>query len=174
MFKNIFWRKENPAPQPLKIDGVGEAPLTADPDDAELAAQVLLEIMATQKSQNAEGVASGKRERSGRGSQPSDIKPKISEVHDASYYKDLAARIRQAHESSRKRTVRFVAFVEQELRNPDLPAKGPNSLGQIEAELYKRIDVIDRYGGELKKRWQHCLAEVTVRLMRATGDTDIE
>nr|MCR4958560.1 hypothetical protein [Prevotella sp.] len=63
------------------------------------------------------------------------------------------------------------AFVEQELRKPHLPAYGPGSLELLKAELYKRMDVIDREQGELKRRWQHALAEVTIRLMKVHGDT---
>lgn len=68
--------------------------------------------------------------------------------------------------------MRFVAFCEQELQKPSLPLSGPGSLGLLEAELYKRLDVIERRGGELKKRWQHCLATVIVRRMQAEGTTD--
>ena len=76
-----------------------------------------------------------------------------------------ADKIRAAHIAAEQRTTRFVAWVEEELKNPNLPMSGPGSLALIEAELYKRIDTIEREGGELKRRWQHCLAEVTVRLM---------
>lgn len=82
-----------------------------------------------------------------------------------------------ARESTRLRVARFLAFVEQELKKPYLPTYGDGSLGLLEAELYKRIDIVEREGGELKRRWQRCLALVTVRLMDAarnshTDDTD--
>ena len=70
--------------------------------------------------------------------------------------------------------VRFLAFCEQELRKPHLPAYGDGSLGLLEAELYKRLDIVEHEGGELKRRWQHCLATVTVRLMQATHHEDAE
>ena len=55
-------------------------------------------------------------------------------------------------------------LVEQELAKKELPLTGPGSLGLLEAELMKRLDVIERVGGELKKRWQHCVAQVLVRI----------
>lgn len=61
--------------------------------------------------------------------------------------------------------MRFVTWCEQELEKRDLPIEGKGSLAQMEAELYKRIDTIERVGGELKHRWQHCLATVIVRRM---------
>lgn len=166
-FKNIFRRKEKPAPQPLRIEGVGEAPLTAEPDDAELAAAALLEHMLQ--------VSSSKFQVSSKegGSQPEtrNLKPETGgnaamkpETRDAKYFKDLAARIRTAQEAARLRTLRFLAFVEQELAKKELPVSGAGSLGLLEAELLKRIDVIERHGGELKTRWQHCVAQVMVRL----------
>lgn len=138
-------------PRPLRIEGVTPAPLTAEPDDAELAAQALLESLS--------GIAHRK---------PA---PEAQEG-TAVYYRQLAGKIRLAHEAATQRTLRFVAFCEQELQKPDLPVSGPGSLGLLEAELYKRIDVIERAGGELKRRWQHCLADVTVRLMQAGSQGD--
>lgn len=61
--------------------------------------------------------------------------------------------------------MRFVTWCEHELEKRDLPIEGKGSLAQMEAELYKRIDTIERVGGELKRRWQHCLANVIVRRM---------
>ena len=148
--RHIFRLKKKPDPQSLRIDGVGDAPLTAEPDDAELAAQALLEMMA--------------------GNQIKDKGKPEPEQGSNGYYHKLAERIRAAHESSKLRTTRFIAFCEQELKNPHLPLTGAGSLGLLEAELFKRIDVIERYGGDLKKRWQHCLATVTVRQMQATQE----
>ena len=125
--------------------------MTVEPDDAEIAAQALLEKMSEVK-----GARKDPRK---------DPHKDSHKDHDAKYFKDLAARIRLAHEAARQRTQRFLAFCEQELKKHDLPKEGPGSLGLLEAELYKRLDVVERHGGELKKRWQHCLAEVTVRLL---------
>lgn len=155
--KNIFHKKQKQEPKPLRVEDVAPAPMTPEPDDAELAAMALLEHMQEVRGKK-EDVRNDKH-------QPSDISHQTSEIHDAAYYKRLAERIRKAHESANLRTQRFLAFCEQELKKHDLPKEGPGSLGLLEAELYKRLDVIERHGGELKRRWQHCLAMVTVRLM---------
>lgn len=152
--KDLFHRKKQQPrqePKPLRIEGIDPAPLTPEPDEAELAAQALLEMM----SQDA-----------GNETPSSHDNGKADAPHDAVYYRQLADRMRQAHESGRIRTMRFVAFVEQELEKAHLPLTGPGSLGLLEAELYKRIDVIERYGGDLKRRWQHCLAQVTIRIWK--------
>ena len=146
---------------PLRIQGIADAPLTPEPDDAELAAAALLEHMCDVR---------GKRKDVEGKHQPSAVSHQTSDVHDAKYFKALAARIRLAHEAATLRTMRFVAFCEQELKKTDLPLEGPESLGLLNAELMKRIDTIERVGGDLKRRWQHCLAEVTVRLMKATSN----
>lgn len=63
--------------------------------------------------------------------------------------------------------MRFLSLCEQELQKRNIPAYGNGSIALLEVELYKRIDIVDREGGELKKRWQECLAEATLRLMEA-------
>ena len=157
--KKLFRRKHTaPRPagngvgerSPLRIEGVKPAPLTPEPDDAELAAQALLESM----------VSSDKFQDSSFKIQ--DSKP---ETRDAAYYRRLAERIRLARDQATLRTMRFVTWCEHELEKRDLPIEGKGSLAQMEAELYKRIDTIERVGGELKHRWQHCLANVIVRRM---------
>ena len=167
ILKNIFRRKEKSGLQPLRIEGVPPAPMTAEPDDAELAAQALLEHMAAlnhhKRSEHRNSDTS-----KGRQTKEPDA------PHDAAYYHALADRIRQAHDSARLRTMRFVAFCEQELKKAELPLEGPGSLGLLNAELMKRIDTVEREGGDLKRRWQHCVAEVTVRLMQAGPKLSVE
>lgn len=163
-FRKLFHRRrkaQDPGsrPQPLRIEGIAPAPLTPEPDDAEQAAAALLELMAS--SVNVQ-VSNNDDDQHRHKDKP----------RDAVYYRQLAERIREAHRSAMLRTMRFLSFTEQELLKPDLPVQGPGSLALLETELYKRIDIIDRYGGELKRRWQHCLAEVTVRLMQAADETD--
>ena len=85
----------------------------------------------------------------------------------SAYYRQLADRIREAHAKAARQATRFIYNCELELRKPRLPLYGAGSVQLLETELYKRIDVVEREGGELKTRWQHCLAEVTVRLMNA-------
>lgn len=138
-------KEEEVKTMPLAVEGVAPAPLTAEPDDAELAAEALLASLASEDTAAAE--------------------PKAAEQGTAEYYRQLADRIEKAQAVAVQRTTRFVAFCEQELKKRNLPKNGPGSLALLEAELYKRIDTVEREGGELKRRWQHCLAEVTVRLM---------
>lgn len=154
--RKLFHHKPTPAEaQPLAIEGIKEAPITFEPDDAELAAQALLELLASKKgkvkSEKSSAVVSSPTE----------------DERGATYYHALADRIREAHRMSALRATRFVAACEYMLEDKHLPYYGDGSLSLLEAELYKRIDIIERAGGELKRRWQHCLAEVTVRLMEA-------
>lgn len=142
-----------PTTQSLRIEGVKPAPLTPEPDDAELAAQALLESLCDVRSKMEDVI-----EVADDAHQPS--------VRDAQYYHALAERIRLARDQATSRTMRFVAWCEQELEKRNLPIEGKGSLAQMEAELYKRIDTIERVGGELKRRWQHCLAEAIVRQMK--------
>ena len=159
-----------PTTQPLRIEGVEPAPLTPEPDDAELAAQALLESLCDVRSKMKDV-----REVAADAHQPipADAPTRSlsaishqSSVRDAQYYHALAERIRLARDQATSRTMRFVAWCEQELEKRNLPIEGKGSLAQMEAELYKRIDTIERVGGELKRRWQHCLAEAIVRQMK--------
>lgn len=156
-FKNFFSRKQEAEPQSLRIQGVGQAPMTPEPDDAELAAAALLEHVRDVRS---------KREHTHK-AESNDRQQ--ADIHDAKYYERLAAKIRQAHDESMLRTLRFVSFCEQELRKDNLPLTGAGSLALLETELLKRIDTIEREDGKLKRRWQHCLAEVTIRMMDASN-----
>lgn len=153
--KFMFGKKEGEQePQPLRIEGISDAPLTPEPDDRELAAQALLEVIVTQKAQKAQ-----------KGQKPHDAKKE--ERRDAAYYRRLSRKIQAAHEASRLRLTRFLAFVEWKLKDKHLPWYGEGSVALLEVELYKRLDVVEREGGELKTRWQHALADVTVRMMQA-------
>ena len=172
-FKKIFLRKPhgNPLPpgggregtSPLRIEGIPEAPFTPEPDDAELAAQAVLELM----------VASSNSPK-GEGKDTATSAPVGLPVGEkgAAYYRALADRIREAHAKSALQATRFIYNCELMLQNKHLPLYGSGSVQMLETELYKRIDIIEREGGELKRRWQHCLAEVTVRLMNATENKD--
>ena len=164
-------RKGPEPPQPLKIDGVGEAPMTMEPDNAELAAQALLEVMLDkQKRRRKKSDVSDKSETS----EKSGESGKPNTLQTSEYYHQLSDRIRKAYASSRQRTLRFLCYCEQQLRNQDIPLYGADSLNIMQAELYKRIDVVDREGGDIKARWQHCLAEVTLRQMEASARSDDE
>lgn len=154
---NIFKHKK-PSPMPLRIQGVENAPMTPESDDAEIAAQAILEVML--------GKSSKKRVK------PIRNKNGHREANDVAYYQHLSKHIREAYHVARQRALRFLCFCEQQLTNPELPIYGHGSVALLETELYKRLDVVEREGGDMKKRWQHCLAEVTLRLMNSqpTGD----
>ena len=139
--------------QPLRIEGIGDAPLTAEPDDAELAAQAVLEMMCDGKW-NMEDVS---HQPSADGRQPQE--------GTREYYEALAVKISRAHEAERRAATRATAYCEQRLSHGRLPDDGDGSLASLEDMLYKHLDTVEREGGELKRRWQHCLAEVTVRRM---------
>ena len=108
-------------------------------------------------------------ERSGRGRPAAPYRGRGAGGDDTGARRRRADRIRQAHAKAELRTRRFVAWCEQELKRDDIPLDGKDSLAQMETELYKRIDTVDREGGELKRRWQHCLAEIIVRRMQPAG-----
>lgn len=180
-FRNLF-KKKSTSPEeavPLTIEGVEPAPMTPEPDDAELAAQAILETLASDSRVSSflqSGVqtlcASGRADYKSKVSRKKkktpetrNQKPETGEANSADHFRELAKKIRQAHEQSRQRTLRFICYCEQELQKPDLPEVGKGSLSLLEAELYKRIDTVEREGGDLKRRWQHCLAEVMVRRM---------
>jgi len=152
----FFRRHERQEPQPLRIGGVAQPPLTPEPDEAELAAEALLDVLSggrnhgTTESRNHGGEAS----------------------RSAEYYRHVAERVRFAREFAEGRAARFLAWAEDKLKQADVPVEGPGGLQLMEAELYKRLGTVERAGGDLKMRWQHCLAEVTRRLFAAEGAKD--
>lgn len=145
IFKSFLRKKckSHVAPQPLRIEGC-KPPMTPEPDEAEIAAKALLEQLSGKDVENG-----------GNGKQ----KP---EAGSPAYYHRLADRIREGRATEAHLVMRYLAYCEQELQNPLL---SPGQVADLKKDLYKRIDVVDREGGELKRRWQHCLADVTVRLM---------
>jgi len=144
-------KEESGEAMPLCIEDMPAAPLTPEPDDAEAAAEALLASLAAQskgrnvvitKSRNNEKVAPAKG--------------------STAYYRFLSSRIRDARGQERREAMRLVAYCEAQLNNGQwLMVNGQS----IEQGLFKHQDTVEREGGELLKRWQHCLAEVTVRLM---------
>ena len=145
-------------PVPLRIEGVEPAPLTPEPDDAELAAQALLESMCDVRSKKDDV-----REIAADAHHPSSIIHQPS-VRDAAYYHALADRIRSARTAEARLVMRLLASVEEQLAEPTALYKG--QWGDTERKLYRAMDVAEREGGELKHRWQHCLATVIVRRMK--------
>lgn len=141
-FRNLFRVKRfKPEPRSLRIDGVSTK-MTAQPDDAELAAQALLEHESHPK----------KTEKKTKAKQPKEDTPE--------YYQQMSSKIKAAHEQEARDAQRYLAYTEEELKeNPSM-----DQLIEIERGLYQYQDAAEREGGELKKRWQHCLAEVTMLL----------
>jgi hypothetical protein len=149
-FKIFRRKKQKMQPKQLRVDGI-KTEMTPAPDDAELAAQALLEAHTdkskkTHKRKDTKDPARGTPE----------------------YYKQLAERIKKAKAADVRRAKRFLTYAEQQLDSPLMTGQ----TGEIERELYKLQDVAEREGGELLKRWQHCLAECIVRQMNKVSDED--
>ena len=136
----------------LRIDGVKAPEMTAKPDDAELAAQALLEHMSDGSSDKKHKRTKGKVEK------PKDGTPE--------HYQQLSGKIKEAHAQEARDAQRYLAYTEQELKeNPSM-----EQLIEIERGLYQHQDAADREGGELKSRWQHCIAECI--LLQSGTDND--
>ena len=155
-FRRIFGRKRERKPRPLRVEGCDTA-MTPWPDDAELAAQALLDSM-TSPEEGVERRRAAGRKPSGSGGE---------EAHDAGYYRRLGEKIRAARKDERRLTVRYLAYCEEQLALPGGPEAG--KAGEMERELYRRQDVAEREGGELLRRWQRCLAECIIRQMGTDG-----
>ena len=174
--KRLFRRKHTtPRPAregqgvglPLRIEGVKPAPLTPQPDDAELATTALLESMAevsSSKFQVSSKHARKRPEAKGATAEPEtlNLKPETSGA-TAAYYRALAERIRTARIAEARLVMRLLSSVEEQLSEPTALYKG--QWGDTERKLYRAMDVAEREGGELHRRWQHCLANVLVRRM---------
>lgn len=145
-FFQIFRRKAQQDVRSLRIDGVRTV-MTPKPDDAELAAQALLEKLSEKPKK-------GRRK---------DCKPGKG---SAEYYRALSRRIQESHEADARLALRCVAWCETELKT------GSTQPSELEQELYRHMETVEREGGELKDRWQHCLAECIVRQMDTNILTD--
>jgi hypothetical protein len=166
-FFTIYRRKKMKDPvRTLRIDGI-KTTITPKPDDAELAAQALLESMAAPKVRSQSScvplVASEQ-------SSSADIRPQTS-----AYYKDLSEKIKAAHEHDRRMATRYVAYVEEQLSTPlaHREGQGESPFATLERGLYQHQDAIEREGGELKQRWQKCLALVIVKQYKTKTNTDL-
>lgn len=152
-FFRMFRRKAARDASPLRIDGVS-APLTPGPDDAELAAQALLESTG------------GGRKRDRRGRKEAEPAKGTPE-----YYGRLSERIRQRRAGEARLTMRYLACCEERLA-----CRGGMDAAQaseMERELYRRQDAAEREGGEILRRWQRCLAHAILRQM-PSGDGAME
>lgn len=167
--KRIFKRKVfkgngQREPRPLRIEGVKTA-MTPQPDDAELAAQALLEsrVYGDKEKRKVAHRDNGKAAHrdSGKADDPKKGTPE--------YYKQLSEKIRESHAAEARMTMRYLAYCEEQLALPTELYKGQTA--EMEQELFKRQTIAEREGGELLRRWQHCLANVIVRQMSATDST---
>lgn len=190
--RRIFKRKQfKPQPRQLRIDGV-KTTLTPTPDDAELAAQALLETLA---SDNGSRRNKGNNGNVSSATIPAQLLSAISFISaghkkdsaghkkdsaghkDAQYYRNLSEKIRAAHDQERRAAMRYVAYCEQELSSAlrhQTSALSPQTsdIAELERGLYKHQDAVEREGGELLKRWQKCLAEVIVRQMTNNNENE--
>jgi len=183
----VFRDRGRRGPEPLRVAGVRTA-MTPEPDDAELAAQALLESLAGDNKPRSKKGNKGKAD-SGDGGNVSAVSAISAgrknnpagqeQVRGAEYYRRLSERIRETREAEARAALRYLAYCEEQLALPKELYVG--QVGEMEAELYKRQSVAEREGGELLRRWQHCLAECIVRNMSAatentntdyTDDTD--
>lgn len=161
------------AAYPLSIDGIPPAPLTPEPDDAELAAASLLASYTGFKVQGSGFKMFKKKDNH------ESLTINREPAKDAAYYQQMSDKIKAAHRQEARAAMRFVAWCEGNLRggteqrnnkttesvNSEI-RETVNPFTELEAGLFKHQDVVEREGGDLKKRWQHCLATVTVLQMQ--------
>lgn len=190
LIRHIFRRKVMKDPvRTLRIDGV-KTVMTPAPDDAELAAQALLESLAGDSGSKIQGsrfkVKDQKKGRKQKDNRESSTMNHEPEAKDAAYYKQLSEKIRKAHELERRAAMRYVAYMEQQLKlvqgsgfrvqdssnhDPLNVNHAPDSIATLEHGLYKHQDTVEREGGELLRRWQKCLAECILKQMTPEEET---
>lgn len=161
MFKShisIFRKKQPLEIHPLRIEGIDDAPMTATPDDAEVAAQALLESLSLEKEGRHNDITLSQN--NGKANGKIDNQPR-----DAAYYHALSLRVRDGRNTEAHIAMRYIAYCEQELRKGGLAME---QLIDLENGLYRHSLIIEREGGETKKRWQHCLAENVLKQMKIT------
>ena len=176
--KKIFCRRKQFKPQPkqLRIDGC-KTTLTPTPDDAELAAQALLESRIYGDKEQRK--AAKKRQPSLRATlRPSGqrtIRHQTSSTHDAQYYRELSEKIKESHAADARMAMRYVAYCEEQLTSdishqPSAISHQPSDISHqtsdiatLEHGLFKHQDTVEREGGDLLERWQKCLAECIIR-----------
>lgn len=144
---------KKPAPMPLRIARASTA-LTPEPDDAELAAQALLESLIYGDVED--------RRKARKADKPKQGSPE--------YYKELADRVKAARAHEERMAKRAVAYCFDKLMDNSLT---PDELVAIERHIYKHQTTAEREGGDLLKRWQHALAEVTVMEMEINADIKV-
>lgn len=134
-------RRRQHRPERLRVKGV-KVTMTPAPDDAELAAQALLETLC-----------------GNLGKKPTPL-PK-REGQGVDFYKALAQRIHEGKAMDMRNACRSIVYCEQELGGRTDEEKAD----EITKELYRHADTVRREGGELLRRWQYCMAKATTSLL---------
>lgn len=149
---------------PLRIEGIGAAPTTPLPDDAELAAQALLE-MAMKGGENNKRTVTKTPHKDAEKPSP-DSKGKV-------YYQHFSERMNNIRKQEIRMAMRCTAWCEELLDAMEHRRGTAENQSEVLAEMNTRLlshlDAVEREGGELKLRWQRCLALVTLRMMQAGG-----
>ena len=141
---------------PLRIEGIGPAPMTPEPDDAELAAMAYLEysVLPPKLGGNQRGLRSALP--LGSSKNKHTAKPQTQE-----YYQQLSKRVQDGRALEARLALRYVAYCEEMLKE----APDADTLGTLMQGLFKHQDAAEREGGELKRRWQHCVANIALAQM---------
>lgn len=147
--KDLFRRKPKAEPKPLCINGA-TVKLTPRPDEAEMAAAALLEMLTGEADITTD--------------KPNEPKP---DKGTPEYYYALARRIHSNHEHEAHEALRLIAYCEEQLA---LPMTRDGHTLELENELYTVLPIVERESGELLQRWQRCLAEVVVRQMQEANE----
>ena len=190
LFLRTKYRGSSDSPQRLAIEGIAPAPITPEPDAAEQAAAALLDSFVIPHSsfptlpfRGLGGFNAPLQGARGLQRSPSGC--------SGAYYAAISHRIREARAMEERACLRWLTYCEQQLQTHPLthpvmegsagavntsgarpsPSTGEREEGlllALQQGLYDRQDIAYRAGGTLLRRWQHCLAEVTMRLMAAT------
>ena len=92
-FLNLYHKKRfKPEPKSLRIDGVSTR-MTAKADDAELAAQALLEHMSE-----------------GRGGKKKEAKAVQPKENTPEYYQQMSGKIKEAHAQEARDAMRYLSY----------------------------------------------------------------
>ena len=135
-----------PVPEPLRIEGV-TTKMTPHPDDAEVAAQALLENLS----------GAERKERHKEQAAPAN--------GTADYYRIISHTIRNTHSLEAKLALRYITYCEQQIFTADV-----SESAELESGLYRYQACAEREGGEIFHRWQHILAMCVVRQMSTIPD----
>lgn len=149
LIKAIFRRKPKVEAEPLQIDGI-KTRLTPRPDEAELAAEALLDTMTGNTATDAAADA-----------------PLPKDNHTITYYEALVKRIQANREREERMSQRVIVYCEEQLAKATTDKHLPFDL---ERELFTVQATVEKMQGELFSRWQYCLAKITMAQMKASEE----